>query len=673
MYGLGMSNTRQRTVAMVMALLTSGTSLLALGDAVKAAIALLLLAAIPGYALSALARPRAARLEHVVLALPCACALALAVGFGAAAVGLPYGLPVYGAAALTAVTLYLFKERRGGRLSALCRAPADRWWAVPMLVALMDGAVLAFNSRGSSVPDASDAASHTLWTAFIAQGQKVTFALLSTPPGHGAFYPPGFHAVAALLVDAAGLPAYRAVFLLALAAVLILPFALYAYLRTLLGDARLAALAVALSLVFEAMPLYSFVLGVYPFILSFLFVAGLALAARDAVGLGHRGSIVLVAVLAVGLFYTHPTELLSAALIGAVATVPLLRSRRQWGRAVVVSALLGAILVMGALPALHAIGTTMVSGAQPEIATRHDFGSGSAVNVGGIVSSYFYYIYGRDIAWLLCAAVLAGIAWCVLRRRYLGLVGMQIVLGAILLDVLGPNLLHRFYVLSFPWALPERLAPTHYWVVPALAALGLRALACTLARTGLARKRRLTLVVAGYSLILGVVAPFVVAGLHTQAVVTAHHVVAAGDLEAMGWLKQHAPGAVMVNDENFSADTESNMPIDAGYWTHVLGDSTPFFGNGGDGPGALATRIDVLRQIGDKTLPPSTRRTLQKDHVRYVYYGAVVMPRTVRHLVLSRLLRAPYLHLVYSSAPRTIPTPSSGAAYIFALTLPTGR
>lgn len=655
---------------MVIASLGSETGLIALGDVVRVGIALLVLCIVPGYSLSVLARPCVGRLEHLVLALPCACALALVVGFAYAALNVPFGLLSYGVVVLAVVVLFLLREGRAKRLNVHWRAPAGRLWAVALVVALIDGVVIAVTYGGSVVPDAYDAYSHTLWTDVIAQGHKVTFALLSTPPGHGGFYPPGFHTVAALLVDATGVPAYRVIFYLAVAASLCLPAALYVYLRVVLDNARIAALAVALSLVFEPLPSFPLAAGIYPFIFSYLFVAAMALVLRDAIGRGQRPALLLAALLGVGLFYTHPTELLSVALLGIPAVMPLLRTCLQWGRAAAFATVLGTVWVVCAAPALAAVRATMVNGAQAEIAARHDFVSSAQTGIADALGQYLYLIYGRNVSSLLLIAVPIGIVWCLLRRRHLGLVAVQLLIAAILIDVLGPNLLRPFYVLSFPWALGERLAPLHYWVVPALAALGLSAIVAGARSTRLLRDRVRVVLIAIPIGLLGGALPFDVAVRHTQAVVAAHHLVGEGDLAALTWLARHARGEAVLNDADTSSAPVFDVPIDAGRWAPLLARVTPFFGLGGAGPGPLGTRVAALRQMGDATLSPTTVRVLRRDRVGYVYYGAAIPLHVSRHLDLRRLLHAPYLRLVYSSAAAGSPARSNGVAYVFALTLP---
>jgi len=657
----------------LIALLRGGTGLIALGDVIRVGVALLTLCVVPGYSLSALARPHSGRLERLVLALPCACALALAVGFACAAAHIPFGLLSYGPVALAVVALFLAREARAGRFSVLWRVPTGRLPFVALAVALSEGVVIAFTSAGSIVPDTYDAYSHTLWTDFIVQGHKVTFALLSTPPGRGGFYPPGFHTVAALLVDATGAPAYRVIFYLAVAAALCLPLALFVYLRVVLDNARIAALAVALSLVFEPLPLFPLAAGIYPFIFSYLFIAGIVLVLRDAVAQGRRSALILAALLGAGLFYTHPTELLSVVLLGVPAVVPLLRTRRQWARAVGFAAIIGGAIIVCALPAIAAVRATMVSGAQVEIAARHDFVSGTTVDLADALRQYLYLIYGRNVSSLLLIAVPAGIVSCILRRRYLSVVITQLLIGAILLDVSGPNLLRPLYVLSFPWALGERLAPLHYWVVPALAALGLSAVVGAARSARILSKRRRVVLMAVPLGLLGLVLPLDVLARHTSAVVEAHHLVGESDRGALAWLARQTSVGVVLNDADTTTPPFFDVPIDAGRWAPLLAHVTPLFGLGGKGPGPLETRFAVLRGIGGTTLSPLVVRVLKQDHIHYVYYGAAVPPRTSRHLTLRRLLHAPYLRLVYPALPLRGPLQELGTAYVFALRPPLVR
>src|SRR5207237_2324942 len=123
----------------------------------------------------------------------------------------------------------------------------------------------------------------------------------------GGFYPPVFHALTSLILGVAPMATYRAVFFTVLAAIALLPLALFSYVRIATGNARLGGLAVLAALAFEPLPFHVLEVSYYPFILSMLCVPALAIALRDGLGRGDRRAAALAAILGVGLFYTHPT------------------------------------------------------------------------------------------------------------------------------------------------------------------------------------------------------------------------------------------------------------------------------------------------------------------------------------------------------------------------------
>ena len=99
------------------------------------------------------------------------------------------------------------------------------WWLLPVGVAIAQtGAIIAVHA-GDTVPPGIDAVMHVIWTNLIARSHVFPIALLSTHVGanDGGFYPPAFHALTALVLNAAPMAAYRAVFFGVVAATIPLP------------------------------------------------------------------------------------------------------------------------------------------------------------------------------------------------------------------------------------------------------------------------------------------------------------------------------------------------------------------------------------------------------------------------------------------------------------------
>ena len=631
-------------------------------DMARFAIAFVALALVPGYCLASLTRPCTGRLDRLAMAVPCGASAIALYGLCSGLLHQPFTLLPYavGAAGLTLLTLAVavYKNRLAHELSA----PTSRWWIVPAAVTAVEAAVIAVTYARDVVPAAVDVLSHVLWTGVIRQQQVFTSTLLSAHPtsGDGGFYPPLFHAVTALVATASGVPDYRAVFYSAVVASVLLPLTLFCYIRATLGDARLAALAAVASLAFEPLPYFSLAQGLYPFVMSFLFIPALVLALADGLGRGHKGSAALAALLGIGLFYLHPTEFVTVALLSVGVVLPLLRTTAAWQRAVGYGIIVAAVWIAVALPAVAAVRRTMVSGAQVEIQARHDFVAAPRVSLGSILDGYTYLLGGRNVSYALLIATLVGVVWCLLQRRHRALALTYLVLLAIVADVLGPNLLRPFYALSFPWALPERLAPTHYWVLPPLAAIGIAALGRTVRRQRWSRDRILLALALTPCIVLGLLLPLDVAVRHTMAYSAARRVVAPADLGALNWLQRHAgAGTVVVDDEDTTRPDIFDVPIDAGRWMAAFAAGTPLFGQGGAGPGSWDDRVYLLRHVADAALPARAVRFIATHHVAYVFYGAAIPPSAWRHLNLAHLLRAPRLRLVYASA--------TGASYVFVI------
>jgi len=632
-------------------------------DMARFAVAFVALALVPGYCLASLTRPCTGRLDRLAMAVPCGASAIALYGLCSGLLHQPFTLLPYavGAAGLTLLTLAVavYKNRLAHELTA----PTSRWWIVPVAVTAIEAAVIAVTYARDVVPAAVDVLSHVLWTGVIRQQQVFTSTLLSAHPasGDGGFYPPLFHAVTALVAIASGVPDYRAVFYSAVAASLLLPLTLFCYTRATLGDPRLAALAAVASLAFEPLPSFALAQGLYPFVMSFLFIPALVLALADGLGRGRKGSVTLAALLGVGLFYLHPTEFVTVALLSLGVVLPLLRTATAWRRAVGYGVIVAAVWMAVALPAIAAVRRTMVSGAQVEIQTRHDFVATPRANLGSILDGYTYLLGGRNVSYALLIAALVGVAWCLAQRRHRALALTYLVLLAIVADVLGPNLLRPFYALSFPWALPERLAPTHYWVLLPLAAIGIDALGRAVRRQRWSHDRVLLALTLTPCIVLGLLLPLDVAVRHTMAYSAARRVVAPADLGALTWLQRHAGmGTVVVDDEDATRPDIFDAPIDAGRWMAAFAAGVPTFGQGGAGPGSWDDRVYLLRHIADAELPTRAARFIAAHHVAYVFYGAATPPGATRHLDLARLLKDPHLRLVYSNV-------STGASYVFAI------
>jgi len=653
-------------------LVSTGGSLIASFELVRFALAYLILALVPGYGLAALLRPHGPRVERVAFAVPCAYAIVTVCGLATALLRLPFDLWTYAAFAVpvTLAATYTAWHSRGRR-----RASGDteqsRWWLIPAGVAVTQLIATGLVYLGETMPSGTDVLAHVAWTNAIVQAHIYPIALMSAHLGvnNGGFYPPTFHALNALILGAVPMPTYRVVFYSTVAATAVFPLGLYAYVRAATSSARLAGLAALASLAFEPLPFFTVGIGIYPFVVSLVFVPTLAVALRDGFAGGDRRAIALSMLLGAGLFYTHPTEFVTAGLLTLAIVPGRLRGLRVWARAAGYGLLVALAWFAVAFPALAAIHNTMVNGAQVEVRENADFTPPPHVDLLGLLNGYVEWIYGRNLGYLLLAATVIGVAWCLVRRRYLGLVVVQAIVTFLFLDSNSYNIVRPFYVLSFPWALLQRLAPTHYWFVLPLAALGVDATLRAMRRLTRARQPPFAVLVASPLVVFGLLFPLGIGAARTTAFAGARRVVAPADLGALTWLSRYAArDSVVVTEGDVWHTNEFDVPSDAGRWIPVVGGPHPLFQLGGVGPGAIDDRYYLLRHIADAPLPPRAARFVAQYHVRYVFYGAIVRVYTRRTLDLSRLLADPSLRLAYTSAAAC----RSGAAYSPAACPPNG-
>lgn len=654
--------------------LLSSDNLLAPLDMLRFMAAYLVVVIVPGYALTVLARPRVDRVERLALSIPCAYGLVVAVGLVTALLHLPFDLLSYAILAVPVTlagsySLWRQRLRRAGEKS--------KWWIAPIAIALIQTVAMLAIHATETLPGGMDAVMHVIWTNLIARSHIFPIALMSSHAGanDGAFYPPVFHAVTALVLNAAPIPAYRAVFYSVIATTIPLPLALYAYVRQATSSARLGGLAAIAAMAFEPLPFFIVAQSLYPFTAALLIIPALAIALHDGLGNADRRAACLAALLGIALFYTHPTEFITVALM-VLAIVPgMLRTAHAWLRAAAYGIMIAAAWLAAAAPALVAVRRTMVQGAQREIHVMHDFTPPSHIDLLNIVNGYVEWIYGRNVSYCLMVAVIIGAIWCLYRRRWLGLVIAQIVLVVVFVDSYSFDLLQPFYNLSFPWALGDRQPPANYWFALPLAAIGIDAV------VQFVRRRRgmpnivYSALLTAPCVFIGLLLPFDVAIRHTTTYAYTRMIAQPADLGALAWLTHHAPTtSVAINDGDSSPGAPFDVPIDAGLWMPVLGGPQPLFWRLGAGPGSLADRYYLVRHIADPTLPPRAAHYVSQYHVRYVLYAAGVLPEVRRHLNLSRLLADPRLRLVYSSAPRCrdgaarVPSlcPATGS-YVFAL------
>jgi len=641
------------------------------------AIAYVLLALLPGYALAEITRPRAPLVERVALAVPCAYALIAVYGLATALLHLPFDPFSYAVIAVPLIALGTWRvwRRQGGRPAQV----RGGWWLAPIGVAAAHLALTLWVNRSALMPIGIDTPIHVMAVKMIAQAHLFPLTLMSSRFGgsDGSFYPAAFHGLAALLADATAMPAYRATYLSAVAASACLPLLLFVYVRLALGTERVAALATLAALAFEPLPQFALVDGLYPLLVALLFLPALAGALRLGLWEGDHRAVALAAFLGVGLLYTHPTEAPALILPLLVLLPTLTADPRAWARAARHSVAIAAVWGVAALPALahmHRAVVEVPSGAPSRLDLANAVIDGA---LDRAIPQYVAWIYGRNVGYALLLVVVVGCAWCLLRRRHRGLVAAQVLLTLLFIDSNGHGVARALPLLSFHWTWIERLAPLHYWIALPLGAVGIDAMGRLLGRLGahrpLAQPARALIIAPCVA--LGLALPFGVSAARINAFAARRTIVAPADLGALSWLARHAPPRTTVlNDADMTHPDTLEGAIDAAFWLPVLGGPQPVFFRNEEGVGVLSERFDALAHIASQPWPAATGTFVRRARIGYVYYGAHVAPGAPRHLVLARLLTAPDLRLVYTSAPacggaRGPAACPATAVYVFAVRL----
>lgn len=601
---------------------------------------------VPGFALAAAALPKALPVERLAFAIPLAYGLVSLSGLICELLHQHFDINTYAVVAVLVTLLSLYVHLRWRKREKRSVQAFERWQLVPIGVGAIYLIALLTAYIHQVVPSGSDTSQHVSWVNLIVEARvfplRLNGPVIDSP--NGAFYPPAFHVVSALIHELVPVPTYRVAFYSVVSSIVLMPFALYSYVKMLTSSARLGALAGLASLAFFGLSMSALPGGLLPLITSLLIAPMLALALYSAVMKGERGAAALSVLLGVGLFYTHPTEFITTGLLDLALWLSAVPFRLPSRRGLMCLALFAVALGLTAWPAMVGVIRTITVGAQGEIHARGLYNTGTVnSDVAGIALGYVRVALTRNLGYVLLAAVLVGIARCLMERRWLGLVVAQAFVLFVVVDSNTYNLLGRFYTIAFPWALWYRLVDTSYWTLLPLAAVGIDALIVWLVALYHARGRLYLAVAVSPLIVFGLGLPLDASTLALSASNLMTQDVAPADLGSIAWLAHHASMSIVVNDEN----STYNEPIDAGLWMPQLGGPQPAFWISNSGPGSLTDRIYVLKTIAQEPLPHRTLDFFRRYHVQYVFYGAGV--RSIRHLNLQQLLHDPLLQVAYVS------------------------
>ncbi len=359
-------------------------------DVAYFAAAFIALIFVPGFIIASVVRPCSTLVERSALSIPVAYGFVTLVGLVCAVFHQHFDRTTYIVVALLTLVPLLYKHsRQRGRLQEHSQL-FERWEIVPIGVGMTFVAVLLATNLQEVVPTGWDVSQHVGWINLIIKARVFPLRLLgpTIDSSGGAFYPPTFHVVSALLSEVISVPTYRIAFYSIVSVIAALPFGLFSYVKGLTSSPRLGALASLSSLAFLGLPFTALIGGLYPLTVSLLIAPMLALTLFNAVTKGERGAVILSALLGVGLFYTHPTEFLTTALLDVALFLscpvrPLLVKR---GAAYL--ALIMVVWGVAAWPALVGVARTITGGASTEINAKSLFARPASVNASASALDY---------------------------------------------------------------------------------------------------------------------------------------------------------------------------------------------------------------------------------------------------------------------------------------------
>jgi hypothetical protein len=524
-----------------------------LADFFRALPLILLLGAVPGLALATLVAPRLSWPERLAAAPGLSVGCIGVIGLVLHLLGLPFTpasvIPILFAITVLALARHRFRQR----------GPADRrdvGWVVTG-IAVATGAVLvgvaAAALRGDVLPAANDPAVHGAVAASIARDQDV-LPIIPTPLDGSGYVrtQSAFEATVALASDlGAGTPADLLV-PLATISLLVLPLGVALLAFEAVQDRRVAAAAALLSLgfVFPASPIG---FGDYPYIVDSTLVVPVILAtARLLKGGGLLTESALIAAAVLSIWVTHGLEIITAVAVGGAFWLGLLAARRRAALRAVCTGLAAA----GAAAAVGYLITRSPAIPRPNIPVPAAYNEAVAYlsgHTGAGPASVLAVFTGTELTTLAGILLVVGVAALILRREARWLIVALAIPLLCILDILGPELLHRLWIAIYPWSVEDRLLGLEFFVVPIIAGVGAVAIIDAIGRLMPSapnhRVRVLTLALGGI-VALGAVAEGVAgssATLSWQLGINQH--VSSHDVSVIHSMAAILPeGAVVLND-----------------------------------------------------------------------------------------------------------------------------
>ena len=453
-----------------------------LADFFRALPLILLLGALPGLALATLIAPRLSWPQRLAAAPGFSVGCIGVIGLLLRLLGLPFTpasvIPILVLITVGALARHPFRPRGPAQWR-------DIGWVVTG-IAVATGAVLvgvaAAALRGDVLPAANDPAVHGAVAASIAREQDVLPIIPMPLDGSGYVRTrSAFEATDALASDlGAGVPADLLIPLTTIS-LLVLPLGVALLAFEAVPDRRVAAAAALLSLgfMFPASPIG---FGDYPYIVDSTLVVPLILAtARLLKGGGLLTESFLIAAAILSIWVTHGLEIITAVAVGGAFWLGLLALRR---RAALRAVCIG-LAAAGAAAAVGYLITRAPAMPRPNIPVPVAYNEAAAYlsgHTGAGPASVLAVFTGTELSILAGILLVVGLVALILRRQARWLIVALAVPLLCILDVLGPELLHRLWIAIYPWSVEDRLLGLEFFVVPIIAGVGAVAVIDTVRR-----------------------------------------------------------------------------------------------------------------------------------------------------------------------------------------------
>lgn len=615
-----------------------------LGDLIRALPWVLLVGLLPGMAVARLLLPRCDWWTRLAAAPGLSAGLVGTVALGTHATHrVPFRaatvIPMVAAVVLAALAVELHSRRSG----ASSVHPSVRIPRVVLACAVGAGlitvAAAAAGFGGNALPVETDAPVHAAVAGAMIDTHDAVPIIRQPVDGSGWVRTRiAVEAQAALTEELDGPSAARVLLPLTLLAVLLLPLGIALLALEWSGSAAVAAVAplMAIGLAFPSIPV---LFGEFPYVIDATLVAPLVLVvSRALTGESVRRNSIAAGSLVLCVLVIHGTEVLTAAVVGAVPVgIALLRRRG------LVLPAAGAVLAAGAAAAAAGWVLTRApvvpapttgATARGVDAETTSFASLLGHVAPGDAATVFLQFLFPNVAALALAAVGLFAVLRTGRLRWVGLASIAVLL--LFLDVLSDERTSALWLALRPWSGQDRVPALEYWLAPVVMAAGvveawrwavprLDSMSTSMRRLApmLAAALAVPLLVAGFGHDLGLY----------QAAAQSKATMSVADEMAMSRLASILPAGTVVLTDGI---------VDGGQWLGALTPLVPYYSDTYMKAHPSDPRIQALARACDD--PVSAAQWL--GGVGVIYVGATQRAGQEGAWSAACIARIPGVHLI---------------------------